>query len=427
MEGRRAMKWLTTGLLLASLAGTLGLFLYTGEPTIRDRKPLPAPIEQIYCLTPGNVFLSIAGTTGECAVWNMRTCDKIAILQGFPRAIVSLVQSPDERRLYAYAEPPTLLGWEIATGKECFRVELTPDKSPVGGKLFPVPGGKELIVADSGRLVRINLAAKETPTYLDLDFLTVEPDLENDGQTPDRTGPPPHCAFFFDSANSFKCVIRFNDRLEVWDIFSKKKERTFPDLDSSSGAQCFTVTSNGQVLVTCDIQSRLRAWSIADGEERDSHTVPLAVQSLVASPGGRFVVAHCFDDVALARGLRSVNKEWAYELGARLPDAAESVLLDLQTGVISPGFPFTVVPREKWNERRSQQGYPLVGFLQNDGLLVMFTEKGVLYWDLPPSMHNLTPWAWAALAATLGIFWIRLRIGKRRVVKKEPGPRECGL
>ena len=122
------MRWLTTPLLLVSLAGTLGLFLCTGQPTIRDRKPLPAPIEQIYCLTPGTFFLSIAGTTGECTVWNTRTCDRIAILQGFPRSIVSLAQSLDGQRLYAYAEPPMILGWEIATGNECFRVELAPKR-----------------------------------------------------------------------------------------------------------------------------------------------------------------------------------------------------------------------------------------------------------------------------------------------------------
>ena len=346
------MRWLTTLLLLVSLGGTLGLFLCTGQPTIRDSTPLPAPIEQIYCLTPGNVFLSIAGTTGESAVWNMRTCEKIAILQGFPRAFVSLAQSLDGQRLYACGMPTTILGWEIATGKQCFRAELIPDKAPIEGKLFPAPGGEELILTDSGRLVRINLAAKEGPTYLDLDFMTVAPDLENDCQTPDRSGPPPRCDFFFDSGNRFKCAIKLDDRLDVWDIFSKKRERTFPGVGDSSGVISFAVIADRQVIVTSDIQSRLRLWSLTIGEERGSHQFDLAIDNLTPSPSGRFVVAHLFDDIALARALRSINKDWAYELGSGLPDAAESVLLDLHTGVSYPGFPLTVLSRDRCKERR---------------------------------------------------------------------------
>ena len=206
-------------------------------------------------------------------------------------------------------------------------------------------------MADSEQLVRINLASKEESAYLDLGF-AVEPDLKNDGQTPDRTGPLPHWAFFLDSGNNFKCVVQSNDSMCVWDTFSKKKEHAFPNLGSLGGVHCFAVTSDGQVLVTGDIQNRIRSWSMVDGAELGGHQLALAVRSLVPSPSGRFVVANCFDDIALARGLRSLNQDLAYELGSRLPDDAESVLLDLQTGVTCPGFPFTVLPKEKWPNLR---------------------------------------------------------------------------
>ncbi len=61
------------------------------------------------------------------------------------------------------------------------------------------------------------------------------------------------------------------------------------------------------------------------------------------------------------------------------------------------------------------------GFSPDGTCLTTVHDDGLYDWDLPPRMRWFTPWAWAALAATLAWGWVLWRL-RRRIQRSVSAP-----
>ncbi|CAN5427679.1 hypothetical protein BH10PLA2_BH10PLA2_02930 [soil metagenome] len=151
-------------------------------------------------------------------------------------------------------------------------------------------------------------------------------------------------------------------------------------------------------------------FSLADGNR-----IPINSEAPQQRPGtfsydGRFLVYPSFHAASVDRFL-SNEKAWEwrqqlFRLSKTFPIFRPSLdwnVIDSKTGITFPALTHASISSAAFIHS------------QNFGLTT-FHYDGVYEWDLPPRQRWFTPWAWASLAATVGMgYWLW---SKRRRTKK---------
>lgn len=198
-------------------------------------------------LSPDTKLLAVGlGFKGGLILWNLTHGRRETALEGHRRSIGSVAFSPDGKRLYSGSQDRTARAWDVATGKELWRLGEESDDDSIGPAfphcVAPSPDGRWLAVSYHG--------------CFELGLKLVDADTGNVVATTDVGHSD---AVAFHPKEGLLALQGGDDHIYLWDVAKRRRTSRSP---SPHKNRVFGMawTPDGTRLITAGSDSLILVW-----------------------------------------------------------------------------------------------------------------------------------------------------------------------